>query len=175
MGKHKDVTVASKMDEKAPKLGRVDKRRELAYKPGGIRWRNHFKFVGVLPDFRGFEKLAMKCAIKIKHFKEKRTFINIFEWLKPDEMLLTVGKACKKFYMLTWNEELLNLLTYHTFGDKKYTEIKFRIAKRLHDVATNNLPMVAGKEKERWMVETDTSDQSSDFWSSHDEEDAHIR
>jgi len=35
--------------------------------------------------------------------------------------------------------------------------------------------MLAGKEKERCMIETDTSEESSDFWSSHDEEDAHIR
>ena len=35
--------------------------------------------------------------------------------------------------------------------------------------------MVNGKEKERWMVETDTSSESSGFWTSHDEEDAHIR
>jgi len=24
---------------------------------GGKMWRNHFKFVGILPDFRGFEKI----------------------------------------------------------------------------------------------------------------------
>ena len=35
--------------------------------------------------------------------------------------------------------------------------------------------MVQGKEKERWMVETETSEESSGFWTSHDEEDAHIR
>ena len=35
--------------------------------------------------------------------------------------------------------------------------------------------MVNGKEKERWMVETETSSESSGFWTSHDEEDAHIR
>ena len=35
--------------------------------------------------------------------------------------------------------------------------------------------MVNGKEKERWMIETETSSESSGFWTSHDEEDAHIR
>lgn len=35
--------------------------------------------------------------------------------------------------------------------------------------------MVNGKEKERWMVETETSSESSGFWTSHDEEDAHMR
>ena len=35
--------------------------------------------------------------------------------------------------------------------------------------------MVNGKEKERWMIETTTSEESSGFWTSHDEEDAHIR
>ena len=134
-----------------------------------LRWRNHYRFVGILPDFKGFEKLRMRQVIKVKHFREKRTFINIFEWLKPDEMLLTVGKACKKFYMLTWNPELLNLLVFNTFGHRRYAEIKYKIAKRLHDVKLGTLPMLAGKEKERWMIETSTEEESSGFWTSHDE------
>jgi len=85
--------------------------------------------VGILPDFRGFEKLRMKQVIEIKHFREKRTFINIFEWLSPDNMLLKVGKffrliqpfagkVCKKFYMLTWNDELLSKLAFNCFGTR---------------------------------------------------------
>ena len=35
--------------------------------------------------------------------------------------------------------------------------------------------MVAGVEKERWMIETSTEEESSDYFTSHDEEDAHIR
>ena len=96
-----------------------------------LRWRNHFKFVGVLPDFRGFERLAMRQIIAIKHFREKRTFINIFEWLKPDEMLLKLGKCCRKFYMLSWNDELLNKMAFNSFGTRGLNDIKFRVAKRM--------------------------------------------
>ena len=66
-------------------------------------------------------------------------------------------------------------MTFNSFGARGINEIKFRIAKRMQQVATGNLPMVNGKEKERWMVETETSSESSGFWTSHDEEDAHIR
>ena len=76
----------------------------------------------------------MKQVIPLKHFREKRTFINIFEWVKPDEMLMVVGKSCKKFYMLSWNDELINKLTFNTFGTKAYNEIRFKIAKRMHQV-----------------------------------------
>ena len=77
--------------------------------------------------------------------------------------------------MLTWNDELLNKMTFNTFGTRSYNEIRFKIAKRMHQVETGQLPMQHGKEKERWMVETETSEESSGFWTSHDEEDAHIR
>ena len=77
--------------------------------------------------------------------------------------------------MLTWNDELLNKMAFNNFGTRGLNEVKFRVAKRLQQVATGQLPMVNGKEKERWMVETETSSESSGFWTSHDEEDAHIR
>ena len=175
--KQKPYTTAQAMAEldKGPKKMHYTESRKWEHRKKEIRWRNHYKFVGVLPDFRGFEKLKMTQIIPTKHFREKRTFINILEWLKPDEMLMRVGKVCKKFYMLTWNEELLNKMAHNNFGAKGINEIKFRIAKRMHQVATGNLPMVNGKEKERWMVETETSSESSGFWTSHDEEDAHMR
>jgi len=69
--------------------------------------------VGVLPDFRGFEKVQMKQIIGNKSFREKRTFINIIEWLKPDEMLLTISHVCKKFYILSWNDELIRKVTFN--------------------------------------------------------------
>ena len=117
----------------------------------------------------------MKMIIPVKHFREKRTFINIFEWMKPDEILLKLGRCCKKFQMMTWNDELLNKMAFNNFGTKGLNEIKFRVARRLQQVATGQLPMVNGKEKERWMIETETSSESSGFWTSHDEEDHHIR
>ena len=163
------------LDKGPKKLHYTEERKWEHQKKREIRWRNHFKFVGVLPDFRGFEKLVMQQIIQIKHFREKRTFINIFEWMKPDEMLLKLGKICRKFYMLTWNDELLNKMAFNNFGTRGLNEVKFRVAKRLQQVATGQLPMVNGKEKERWMVETETSSESSGFWTSHDEEDAHIR
>ena len=124
------VSQAIAESEKPDKLSRRDKQKHVNH----LRWRNHYKFVGILPDFRGFEKLKMKQVIEIKHFREKRTFINIFEWLSPDNVLLKVSKVCKKFYMLTWNDELLTKLAFNCFGTKRYNEIRFRIAKRLHQV-----------------------------------------
>ncbi len=77
--------------------------------------------------------------------------------------------------MLTWCDELLGKLAFNCFGTRQYNEIRFRVAKRMHLVQTGQLQMVNGKEKERWMIETTTSEESSGFWTSHDEEDAHIR
>jgi hypothetical protein len=49
----KQLTAQEIVDKKDPKLSYFDKR-----KPENVlRWRNHYKFVGVLPDFRGFEKV----------------------------------------------------------------------------------------------------------------------
>lgn len=96
VGKTKPYTTAQAMAEleKGPKKMHYTESRKWEHRKKELRWRNHYKFVGVLPDFRGFEKLTMRQVIVIKHFREKRTFINIFEWLKPDEMLLKVGKVC---------------------------------------------------------------------------------
>ena len=131
-----------------------------------LRWRNHFKFVGVLPDFRGFEKVEIKQVMPIKHFREKRTFINIFEWLKPDELLLILTRVCKKFYILSWSDELINKITFNQFGDRGLREIKYRCAQRLMQVKTGTVPMEHGKEKERWMIETSTSEESSQHFTS---------
>ena len=95
----KPMTAQGIVDKKDPKLTYFDKRKP----ENKMRWRNHFKFVGILPDFRGFEGVNFKPVIPAKSFREKRTFINIFEWLKPDEFLLTAAKACKKFHILSWN------------------------------------------------------------------------
>lgn len=177
MPKHKPYSTAQAIAEmeKGPKKMHYTESRKWEHRKKELRWRNHYKFVGVLPDFRGFERLVMRQIIATKHFREKRTFINIFEWLKPDEMLLKMGKCCKKFYMLTWNDELLNKMAFNNFGTRGLNEIKFKVAKRMQQVATGQLPMQNGKEKERWMIETETSSESSGFWTSHDEEDAHIR
>ena len=131
--KHKPYTTAAAMAEldKGPKKMHYTESRKWEHRKTQLRWRNHYKFVGILPDFRGFEKLVMVQIIKTKHFREKRTFINIFEWLKPDEMLLKLAKACKKFYMLTWNDELLKKMAYNNFGTKGLNEVKFRVARRL--------------------------------------------
>lgn len=117
--------------DKGPKKVHYTESRKWENRKKELRWRNHFKFVGVLPDFRGFERMTMKQVIKTRHFREKRTFINIFEWLKPDEILLKLGKSCKKFYMLTWNDELLNKMAFHSFGTKGLNDIKFKVAKRM--------------------------------------------
>lgn len=109
-------------------------------------------------------------VMKIRHFKEKRTFINIFEFLKPDEVLVKLKLVCRKFYMLSWSDELLNNLTFHAFGYELYDEIKYRIAKRLHKLA-NNID-----DKPRYFVETTTEEERSDSFSSEGENGrAHMR
>ena len=104
-------------EEKAKKLS-FHERRSLAVTKG--RWRNHYKFVGMLPDFRGFEKINQVRVIKDKHFREKRMMILIFQWLSPDVMLLKMSNVCKKFYILSWNEELLKAFCFYNFGLKGY-------------------------------------------------------
>ena len=132
VAKHKPYTTAQAMaEDDKPKKMHYTESRKWEHQKKAPRWRNHYKFVGVLPDFRGFEKLHMKMVIPVKHFREKRTFINVFEWLKPDEVLLKLGRCCKKFQMLTWNEELLNKMAFNNFGAKGLNEIKFRVARRL--------------------------------------------
>ena len=44
---------------KTPRLSRHAMRKYETRKimTKGKMWRNHFKFVGILPDFRGFEKV----------------------------------------------------------------------------------------------------------------------
>ena len=98
--------------------------------------------------------------MKIRHFKEKRTFINIFEFLRVDEVLIKMKLVCRKFYMLTWNEELLNKLCFHAFGLEMFDEIKYRIAQRLHKVAKGI------EDKPRYFVETTTEEENSDSFSS---------
>ena len=132
--------------------------------------RNHFKFRGILPDFRGFENTKCKLIMKIRHFKEKRTFINIFEFLKPEEMVTKMKLVCRKFYMLSWDKELLYKLCFHAFGQDLLEEIKYRVAKRIHNV-TNNI-----EDKPRYFVETTTEEEASDSFSSAGEDDrAHMR
>jgi hypothetical protein len=58
--------------EKKEKLTFMEARRPENIPKG--RWRNHFKFVGILPDFRGFEKIKQTRIVADKHFKEKRLF-----------------------------------------------------------------------------------------------------
>lgn len=50
------MTAQAVVDAKAKKLTYFDKRLP----ENRLRWRNHYKFVGILPDFRGFEKVQMK-------------------------------------------------------------------------------------------------------------------
>lgn len=125
----------------------------------GKLWRNHFKFVGMLPDFRGFENVKMNWIIPEKHFKEKRTLILIFQWLAPDTILLKLIKVCKKFYILTWNMELLNTLCFNSFGLRWYTEVRYRCAKRLKelkDIASGDPKAKCNsksEDKPRWLIE----------------------
>ena len=85
-----------------------------------------------MPDFHGFEKTKSQIVVRLRHFKEKRTFINIFEFLRPEELVLKMKQVCRKFYILSWNDELLNKVCFHTFGLDLFEEIKYRIAKRLY-------------------------------------------
>ena len=98
--------------------------------------------------------------------------LNIFRWLPPDVMLLKMAKVCKKFYILTWNQELLNNLCFYSFGTQNYNEIRFQCAKRIDQLRRGE-----GKDesKPRWIIEESQSEESSDFYSSDDNEAAHMR
>ena len=125
--------------------------------------------MGTLPDFHGFELTRNRCLLKLKHFKEKRTFINIFEFLQPDEMVMKMKLVCKKFYILSWNDELMTKLCFHSFGIELFEEIKYRIAKRLHKVK-NGI-----EDKVRYFIETTTEEENSDSFNSDDCDRPHIR
>jgi hypothetical protein len=153
----KRITLDKVIDDPKPKFLSYFDRRKPENK---TKHRNHFKFVGILPDFRGFERVKSVLPIKLRHFKEKRTFINIFEFLNIEEMILKLKLVCKKFYILSWNDELLNKLTFHAFGIELYEEVKYRIAKHLHKIANNV------SEKPRYFVETTTEEENSDSFSS---------
>jgi len=54
--KYRELTASQAMaPKKEKKLSYHENRKYENTKK--LRWRNHYKFVGVLPDFRGFEKL----------------------------------------------------------------------------------------------------------------------
>lgn len=119
----------------------------------------------------------MKQIIPTKSFREKRQLINILEWLKPDEIFLKFARVSKKFYIMSWNDELINKLALNQFGIAGLREIKFKIAKRYMQIATKTLPMeTPTKEKERWMIESETEGEaSSNFYTSNDEDQLHVR
>ena len=153
-------------DPKVKPLSYFDRRKPENKK----KHRNHFKFVGILPDFQGFERTRCTLVMKLRHFKEKRTFVNIFEFFRPEEMVLKMKLVCRKFYMLSWCDELLNKLCFHAFGYDLFEEIKYRIAKRMHKMANGV------EDKPRYFVETTTEEDNSDSFSSQGEEGrAHIR
>jgi hypothetical protein len=117
------------------------------------------------------ERINQKRIIADKHFKEKRTMLNIFQWLSPDVMILKMTHVCRKFYILSWNLELLNKLCFYNFGTKAYNQIRFKCAKRVERSNSN----LQTDDKPRWIIEESHSEESSDFYSSNDEEAAHMR
>lgn len=165
--KPKRITLENVVVDPKPKpLSYFDRRKP----ENKQKHRNHFKFMGILPDFQGFERTKSFKTIKPKHFKELRVFILFFEFLKPEEVLLKMKLVSRKFYMLTWNYEMLYLLCFHAFGIELWEEIKYRIAKRMHKIA-NGI-----EDKPRYFVETETEEEGSDSFSSGNEDGKqHIR
>ena len=84
-------------------------------------------------------------------------------------MLLKIKLVCRKFYILSWNEELLTKICFHAFGYELYDQIKYKVAKRLYKVQ-NNI-----EDKPRYFVETDTEEENSDSFGSDDNDRAHHR
>ena len=85
-----------------------------------------------------------------------------------------MARVCKKFYILSWNQELVNKLCFFSFGQKRYNAIRFKCAKRIDQV--NNGKQNDKENKPRWLIEDSQSpEESSDFWSSNDEEAMHMR
>jgi len=104
------------MEDKPVKLDYFE-RRMYKNKP---KYRNYWKFQGILPDFSGFESLHCKPAVPITHIPDKRPLLLVLEWLQPDELVLTAALVCRKWYILTWYEELLNSIIFNNFGLASY-------------------------------------------------------
>lgn len=97
--------------------------------------------------------------------------ILIFEWFTPDIILLKMAHVCRKFYIVSWNEEMLNYLCHEQFGNRKYQEIRFKCAKRVHQCEKGTQ---LEEDKPRWIIEESTSEDSSENYSS-DENALHMR
>ena len=143
----------------------------------GKMWRTHSKFFGMLPDFRGFEKVKCERIMATETaFKERRMLILIFRWLSPDILLLKLVQVCRNFYRLSWSAELLNNLVYHTFGFRGYQKVRHKVATRLKQIQDIKDGLKLAKDdKPRWLIENSETEESSDFYSSNDEFAAHMR
>eukprot|EP00347_Sterkiella_histriomuscorum_P004477 403360315 len=91
--KGKITTTNILADPKPQKISYFDKRSKPEHKK---KFRNYHKFIGLLPDFMQFEHVKSIRIMKFNHFREKRTFISIFNYFTPDVLMLKMKLVSKK-------------------------------------------------------------------------------
>eukprot|EP00347_Sterkiella_histriomuscorum_P008144 403346211 len=164
--KGKITTTNILADPKPQKISYFDKRSKPEHKK---KFRNYHKFIGLLPDFMQFEHVKSIRIMKFNHFREKRTFISIFNYFTPDVLMLKMKLVSKKFYSLSWSDELLTYMCFNVFGTELYEQVKYRIAKYLYK-KKHNQPV-----EPRYFEENSTTDSGSDQYDSDEHDKPHIR
>jgi hypothetical protein len=84
-------------------------------------------FDGSLPNdlvsiYKRFDKLYP--VVLERPFKRKRMYINVVEWLMPNEVLMKMAKVSREWYMITWNYEALRRVSENVMGKEGYKRIK---------------------------------------------------
>ena len=133
-----------------------------------LRWKNFYKFAGVLPNCSLFPLVKVNQIIKLTEdlveIPRKRMWILILEYLNPKDLMFTVALLNKRFYALTWNQEVLKIGLLNVLGIFGYDELCLRIAQKLERQAK-------GKQLKRYkiIVEATSDDTDSGFGSTSDE------
>ena len=133
-----------------------------------LRWKNYYKFAGVLPNWSFFPLIKIKQVVNLTEdlveMKRKRMWMLILEYLNPRDLVLTVALLNKSFYALTWNPEVLKKCLLNLLKIFGYDELWLRIAQKLERMAK-------GKELKRYkiVIEESSDDTDSGFGSTSDE------
>ncbi|CAI2360789.1 unnamed protein product [Moneuplotes crassus] len=139
-----------------------------------LRWKNMYKFAGIVPNLSFFPLIKLKPRIDLEKHKveglNKRMWILICRFLSPKDIILTFSVLSKKFYTLSWNEEIIRTALINTLGTVGYDQHTLRIAQKLER-------SLKGKKLDPYkiMVEDTSDDSNSDFNSTDDEHEYNAR
>jgi hypothetical protein len=133
-----------------------------------LRWKNFYKFAGVIPNLSFFPKIKTKNVIELNEslteIPRKRMWILILEYLSPKDLVQVVALLNKRFYALTWNPEVIKNCILNILGIIGYDEMCLRIANKFER-------QLKGKILNPYkIILEETSDEShSEFDSTSDE------